>query len=66
MTVRLEPDPVVGFVTLDNRGSRLTGPWLHIAGATSYGVLGLNEQIDYPYPNLSTTGGRHILGQRRA
>lgn len=47
MTVQLAPDPVTGFVTLDNRGSRLTGPWSLIAGATSYGVLGLNERIDY-------------------
>ena len=40
------PDPLTGFAAADNRGSRLFGPVTMTAGASAYGLLGLNERID--------------------
>jgi hemolysin activation/secretion protein len=44
--VVLTPDPVTGFAAADNRGSRLFGRVTATAGASAYGLLGLNERID--------------------
>jgi hemolysin activation/secretion protein len=46
MTVLVEPDPIVGFAAVDNRGSRLYGDVSAAAGATLYGLLGGTEQIE--------------------
>jgi hemolysin activation/secretion protein len=44
--VLISPEPFSGFVTADNRGSRLYGDLTLGAGTRSYNVLGLNERID--------------------
>jgi hemolysin activation/secretion protein len=44
--VLITPEPFSGFVTADNRGSRLYGDLTLGAGTRSYNVLGLNERID--------------------
>lgn len=44
--VAMTPDPFLGFVAIDNRGSRLYGDWTLSGGGTSYNLLGQNERID--------------------
>jgi hemolysin activation/secretion protein len=46
LTVTLEPRPFQGFVSIDNRASRLLGPWALRAGGSLFGQLGLNERVD--------------------
>lgn len=47
MTVVLEPDTASSYVSIDNRNSRLTGPWSLIAGGSLFGALGGNERLDF-------------------
>lgn len=44
--VLIEPERPTGFVTADNRGSRLYGPLTLGAGGRAYNLLGLNERLD--------------------
>lgn len=44
--VLITPEPVSGYVTADNRGSRLYGALTLGAGVRSYNLLGLNERLD--------------------
>jgi hemolysin activation/secretion protein len=44
--VLLDPDPWVGFGSVDNRGSRLFGQWTVNLGGSAYNRLGLNERLD--------------------
>jgi hemolysin activation/secretion protein len=46
LTVLIEPDPLVGFAAIDNRGSRLYGAWTIAGGASAFNLLGLNERLD--------------------
>jgi hemolysin activation/secretion protein len=46
LTVAITPAPPGGFGTIDNRGSRLYGPWSFSTGITAYDLLGLNERLD--------------------
>jgi hemolysin activation/secretion protein len=64
--VVLIPDPFTGFAAADNRGSRLFGPVTATAGASAYGLLGLNERIDglvsvAPEPDSSLAFGQVVL-----
>jgi hemolysin activation/secretion protein len=46
LDVAITPAPVSGYVTADNRGSRLYGPVTLGAGVRSFNVMGLNERLD--------------------
>lgn len=46
LSVLLAPDRFTGFAAADNRGSRLYGPLTLTAGASAYGLLGLDERLD--------------------
>ena len=47
LTVLIEPDPIVGFAAINNRGSRLYGAWTAAGGASVFNILGLNERLDF-------------------
>ena len=46
LTAQITPRPFDGYVTIDNRNSRLLGPWSLRAGGTARGFLGGAERID--------------------
>lgn len=46
MTVVADPDPLTGFASADNRGSRLYGAVGLTAGISAYDTLGLAERLD--------------------
>lgn len=46
LTVQYRPKPFEGFAIVDNRASRLFGPWVARAGITSYDLLGQTERLD--------------------
>jgi hemolysin activation/secretion protein len=45
LTVRYTPRPYEGFVSVDNRASRLFGRWVARAGITAYDLLGQTERL---------------------
>ncbi|MBP7243329.1 POTRA domain-containing protein [Amaricoccus sp.] len=47
LTVAVTENPYDGFVSVDNRGSRLYGEASFATGATAYNLLGLNEKLDF-------------------
>ncbi|MBP7003750.1 ShlB/FhaC/HecB family hemolysin secretion/activation protein [Amaricoccus sp.] len=47
LTVAVAQNPFDGFVSVDNRGSRLYGEASFATGATAYNLLGLNEKLDF-------------------
>lgn len=46
LEVLVTPQPLTGYVSLDNFGSRLYGDWTLGAGMRSYNALGQNEILD--------------------
>ncbi|TVQ34921.1 MAG: ShlB/FhaC/HecB family hemolysin secretion/activation protein [Geminicoccaceae bacterium] len=46
LTIALEPKPAEGFAVVDNRSSRLFGPWVVRAGGSVTNTLGFGERID--------------------
>lgn len=46
LVVRYMPRPYEGFASVDNRASRLFGPWVARAGITTYDLLGAAERLD--------------------
>lgn len=59
--VLVTPQPFSGFVTADNRGSRLYGGVTVAAGSRTYNLLGLNERIDLLL-GAAPEGGRLTFG----
>lgn len=47
MGVLITPEPFSGYVTTDNRGSRLYGDVSFGAGMRTYNLMGLNERLDF-------------------
>lgn len=58
LTVRYTPRPYEGFLSIDNRASRLFGPWVARAGITSYDLLGQTERLDLSV--ASSLGGPEL------
>ncbi|WP_299736022.1 POTRA domain-containing protein [uncultured Roseobacter sp.] len=46
LDVQIAQQPVSGYVSIDNRGSRLYGDWTLGTGARAFNLLGLNETLD--------------------
>lgn len=46
MMVVADPDPLTGFASADNRGSRLYGAFGLTGGISAYDTLGLDERLD--------------------
>lgn len=46
LDVLITPQPLSGYVSIDNLGSRLYGDWTLGAGVRSYNLLGANEILD--------------------
>lgn len=46
LEVLVTPQPLTGYVSIDNLGSRLYGDWTLGAGVRSYNALGQNEVLD--------------------
>lgn len=55
----LTPRPIEAFLAVDNRGSRLLGPWIARAGVTGRGLLGQSERLDAQF--AFTPGSRELL-----
>ncbi|MEE4188389.1 MAG: ShlB/FhaC/HecB family hemolysin secretion/activation protein [Roseobacter sp.] len=49
LEVLLTPQPLTGYVSLDNLGSRLYGDWTLGTGVRSYNMLGANEVVDVSF-----------------
>jgi hemolysin activation/secretion protein len=58
LTVQYRPKPFEGFASVDNRASRLFGPWVARAGITSYDLLGQTERLDLSV--ASSLGGPEL------
>lgn len=58
LTVQYRPKPLEGFAIVDNRASRLFGPWVARAGITSYDLLGQTERLDLSV--ASSLGGPEL------
>lgn len=58
LTVQYRPKPFEGFGIVDNRASRLFGPWVARAGITSYDLLGQTERLDLSV--ASSLGGPEL------
>jgi hemolysin activation/secretion protein len=58
LTVQYTPKPFEGFTIVDNRASRLFGPWVARAGITSYDLLGQTERLDLSV--ASSLGGPEL------
>ncbi|MBW4707474.1 hypothetical protein KX928_06710 [Roseobacter sp. YSTF-M11] len=46
LNVQIEQQPISGYFSIDNRGSRLYGDWTLGAGVRSFNALGFNETLD--------------------
>lgn len=58
LTVQYTPRPYEGFAQVDNRASRLFGPWVARAGITTYDLLGQTERLDLSV--ASSLGGPEL------
>ncbi|WP_439580436.1 ShlB/FhaC/HecB family hemolysin secretion/activation protein [Elioraea sp.] len=58
LTVRYTQRPYEGFALVDNRASRLFGPWVARAGFTTYDLLGQTERLDLSV--ASSLGGPEL------